>query len=138
MKNFKHFLTVCCLLFMSAIFNMQEMNASSGLVPVGFIQFSHVDEGNNPPIIIPFGGGEYSSITVSAIVYDDRSVIITFNRPVGAVDAELYKDDMVVGIFHKLSSGNTMTVRLPLFPGDYTIYLYLQNGMTFVGEYTQD
>ena len=123
---------------MSAIFNKQDMNASSGLVPVGFIQFSYVDDGNNPPVIIPYSGGGYSSILASGVVYDDGAIIITFNRPVGAVDAELYKDDMVVGIFHKPSTGNTMTVKLPLFPGDYTIYLYLQNGMTFVGEYTQD
>jgi len=138
MENFKHFLAVCCLLFISAIVNKQEMNASSGHVPIGFIQFSYVDEGNNPPVIIPYGGVGYSGIPASAVVYDDRTIVIAFSRPVGTADAELQKDDMVVGISHKPSGSDTMTLRLPLSLGDYTIYLYLQDGTTLVGEYTQE
>lgn len=130
-------ITLISLLFLLFACSFHSINAIGNPQPIGFIQFSYAASVEEPIIYFPFGGG-YSNIPASAVVYDDRAIIITFNLPVGSVDAELYIDDMVVGIFHKPSSGNTLTIRLPLIPGDYTIYLYLQNGMTLVGEYTQD
>lgn len=129
--------TLISLLFLLSVCFIQSIKAIESSQPIGFVQFLHVATVEEPIIYFPFGCG-YSNITASGVVYDDRTIVITFNRPVGSVDAELYKDDMVVGIFQKPSTGNAMTVKLPLSPGDYTIYLYLQNGMTFVGEYTQD
>ena len=136
MKNTKK-ITLCCQILLAAILFFQTIKANSGLIPIGYIQFAYIEEENNPPIINPLGNGSFS-IPASAVVYDDRAVIITFFCSYGSADAELCDGDIVVGTWHKPSGTQTMTIRLTIIPGDYTIYLYLQNGTTLYGEYTLD
>lgn len=126
--------TLISLLLLFAACCIQSIKATGNFQPIGFIQFSYVDN-EDPHIYIPSGGG-YLGIPASAIVYDDRAVIITFFCSYGSADAELCDGDIVVGTWHKPSGTQTMTIRLPVIPGDYTIYLYLQNGTILYGEYT--
>ena len=133
MNNAKK-ISFCCQILLAAFLLFQTMKASSDLIPIGYIQFTYIEEENNPPIINPLGNGSFN-IPASAIVYDDRTVIITFFCSLGSADAELCDGDIVVGTWHKPSGTQTMTIRLPVTSGDYTIYLYLQNGVTLQGEY---
>ena len=132
-------ITQICLLVLLSVCSLQSVSvkAFGNPQPIGLVHFSYLVGIEEPIIYYPFGMGD-SGIPASAVVYDDRTIVITFSRPVGSADAELQKDDMVVGISHKPSGSDTMTLRLPLSPGDYTIYLYLQDGTTLVGEYTQE
>ena len=127
--------TLISLLILLSICFIQSIKAIENPQPIGFVQFSYVAGIEEPIIYFPFGGG-YLSIPASAVVYDDRAVIITFFCTNGSADAELCDGDIVVGTWHKPSGTQTMTIRLPVIPGDYTIYLYLQNGTILYGEYT--
>ena len=134
MKKLLHF-SVLSLAIMSGILSFQATSATSGQIPIGFIEFSYIDENPDPQIIIPLGVGSWG-FPATAVVFDDRAVIITFFCSYGSADAELCDGDIVVGTWHKPSGTQTMTIRLPVIPGDYTIYLYLQNGTILYGEYT--
>ena len=124
-----------CLLALFIFGSIQLVHATGNHQAIGFIQFAYVGENEDPFVIIPQGGG-CLGIPASAIVYDDRAVEITFFCSLGAADAEICDGDIVVGTWHKPSGTQTMTIRLPALPRDYTIYLYLQNGITLKGEYT--
>lgn len=128
--------TLISLLLLLAFCCIQSIKATGDLQPVGFIQFSYVDN-EDPHIYIPSGGG-YLGIPARAIVYDDRAVEITFYCSNGSADAEICDGDIVVGTWHKPSGTQTMTIRLPIMPRVYTIYLYLKNGVTLQGEYTAE
>ena len=134
MKN--HFsLSLAVLLTLFGISDIQPVCAVVNHFAIGFIQFTYDGENEDPFIIIPLGNGN-NTIPCFATVYDNYVVEINFTQQVGTADAEVYDDDMIVGIGHKSSTNSILTIQLPQTPGEYTIYVYLQDGTTFKGEYT--
>ena len=104
--------------------------------PSGLIQFSYVEENEDDPFVfIPFNGRAIGT-PFYAVVYDDRTMVITFLYPVGSAEAIICDGNFVVGSFHKPAGSQIMKLRLPSKPGDYTIYLRLSNGEIYQGDYT--
>lgn len=124
-----------CFIAVTAIGVFQPIMAALDRNPIDVIPLAPIDDEGKPPVIIPLGE-DSSSFTYYAMVYDDFSVELSFNQNIGTADAEIYNGDMVVSIWHKPSTSNTLSMNLPFAPGNYTIYVYLQNGQSFQGAYT--
>ena len=116
----------------------QTIKAKIAHAPLGLIQFTYVEENEDDPFVfIPFDGSA-RGIPFYAVIYDDRTMVITFLYPVGSADAIICDGNFVVSTFHKPAGSQSMKLKLPTKPGNYTIYLRLQNGMIYQGEYTVD
>ena len=116
----------------------QTIKAKILHAPIGIIQFSYVEENEDDPFVfIPFDG-RATGIPFYVVINDDRTMIITFLYPIGCAEAVICDGNFVVSTFHKPASSQSMTIKLPTKPGNYTIYLRLQNGMIYQGEYTVD
>lgn len=126
-------------LFVLVVFcGTQTTKARIAHAPLGLIHFSYIEETEDDPFVfIPFDGRAIG-IPFYAVVYDDRTMIITFLYPVGRAEAIICDGIFVVGTFHKPAGSQIMKLKLPTKPGDYTIYLRLSNGMIYQGDYTVD
>ena len=123
-------------LFVLVVFcGTQTTKARIAHAPLGLIHFSYIEE--DPFVFIPFDGRAIG-IPFYAVVYDDRTMIITFLYPVGRAEAIICDGNFVVGTFQKPAGSQIMKLKLPTKPGDYTIYLRLSNGMIYQGDYTVD
>lgn len=124
-------------LFVLVVFcGTQTTKARIAHAPLGLIQFSYIEENEDDPFVfIPFDGRAIG-IPFYAVVYDNRTMIITFLYPVGGAEAIICDGNFVVSTFHKPAGSQSMKLKLPSYPGNYTIYLRLSNGMIYQGDYT--